>query len=465
MPRTQRARPADRAAALALASLLAGAATSGQAGVDWVWSGAVTSQAAVVKARVPAGSTEARLWLGATPTLEGARRILPAGDGRPAPDGLATFLLEGLRPDTSYHYVVEVDGRRDEDHAGDFRTFPRGPASFRVAFGSCARTGSNHRIFDTIRTLLPLFFLHMGDFHYENIPGDDRERFGRAFDEVLASPRQAALYRSVPIAYVWDDHDYGSNDADGSSPSRPAALWAYDTHVPHYPFAGGSGGRARTIHQVFDVGRVRFLMIDVRAARDHVEMPDGPDKSLLGEEQRRWLLGELENAAARDGLLVWVNPVPWITRAARGSSHGWEPYGYERRLLADRIDSLGLTHRLLMLSGDAHMVAIDDGSHSNYAGGKEGGKGGFPVIHAAPLDRYPRPKGGPYSHGYVARKRLFGVLHEKQFGLLQLQDDGSTIRARLSGHDSRGRQLDGMRLDLVCDPGCRVVEQVLERAD
>jgi len=142
---------------------------------------------------------------------------------------MVAFAFDRLHPDTLYHYVLEVDGRRDEGRNGRFRTFPVGPASSRTAFGSCARTGSNHRIFDTIRGLEPLVFIHMGDFHHENIPDDDRGRFSRAFDEVLTSPRQAALYRSTPIAYMWDDHDYGPNDADRSSPSREAALWAYVT--------------------------------------------------------------------------------------------------------------------------------------------------------------------------------------------------------------------------------------------
>jgi phosphodiesterase/alkaline phosphatase D-like protein len=459
MRRSQTLRSAHAVAAIALAVALATAATSGRAEVVWVWSGAVTSGSAVVKARVSPGAERVRLWLGDAPNLEEARELPSGGPGVPGPDGIVAFALEGLQPDTTYHYALEVDGRRDERKLGRFHTFPLGPASFRIAFGSCARTGSSHRIFDTIRRLEPLLFVHMGDFHYESIPDGDRGRFSRAFDEVLTSARQSALYRSAPIAYMWDDHDYGPNDADRTSESRNAALWAYDRHVPHYPLTDGAEGTVETIQQAFDVGRVHFVLTDVRAGRDPVDEPDGPGKTVLGESQRRWLLEQLESAAARDGLLVWVDPVPWITRAAPGSAHGWEPYGSERRLIADRIEALGLTHRMLMLSGDAHMVAIDDGSHSNYAGGREGGPGGFPVMHAAPLDRYPRPKGGPYSHGFVARKRLFGVLQEKQFGLMDLRDDGSTIRVRLTGHSSTGRQLKGMRLDLECAPECRVVEE------
>ena len=73
-----------------------------------------------------------------------------------------------------------------------------------------------------IRRQDPLFFLHVGDFHYENLDGEDPEAYRQAYRDVLASPAQSALYRSTPIAYMWDDHDYGPNNSDRFSPGRRA---------------------------------------------------------------------------------------------------------------------------------------------------------------------------------------------------------------------------------------------------
>jgi hypothetical protein len=216
-------------------------------------------------------------------------------------------------------------------------------------------------------------------------------------------------------------------------------------------------GVVRTIQQAFTVGRVRFIMTDGRSERIPVDRPDGPEKSMLGKEQRAWLEKELSEASQKSyALVVWVNVVPWITKSARGSDHGWEPFSWERRYLADRIRELGLVERLLILSGDGHMVAIDDGTNSNYATRQEPGEPAFPVVHAAPIHRYPRVKGGPYSHGTYARKRLFGILQEKQFGLMEVEDDGKMLEVVLSGRNSRGQLLDNMRLVLKCDEaGCR----------
>ena len=37
----------------------------------------------------------------------------------------------------------------------------------------------------------------------------------------------------MPIIYIYDDHDFGPNDADGNTKSRNAASIAYHQYVPH----------------------------------------------------------------------------------------------------------------------------------------------------------------------------------------------------------------------------------------
>jgi len=101
------------------------------------------------------------------------------------------------------------------------------------------------------------------------------------------------------------------------------------------------------------------------------------------------------------------------------------------------------------------MVAIDDGSHSNFADDAPPGEPGFPVMHAAPFDRYARHKGGPYSHGITGRRVLFGLLQIQQFGLAEIVDDGNVLEIALSGRDEDGDLLKGMSLRLRCDAaGC-----------
>lgn len=439
------------AAPFAIATIVK--AQAGGSAVGWAWSGSVTTTTATVKARIRGTPLDLHVLVDTDRQFRGARRVPATGSIRPNDSGIATFALEGLTPNSHYFYAVS-DG--DERLAvGELTTFATGAMSFQFAAASCAggnmlRSISNHPIFEGIATRRPLFMLHMGDFHYSNISRNDVAAFRRAYDGVLTQPKQSALYRRTPIVYMWDDHDFGPDDSDRTSPARDAARLAYDENVPHYPLATHEG-RVTTIQQEFTVGRVRFLVSDLRSERDPIGQPDGPRKSMMGATQREWLFAALQRAAA-DGvpLIFWVSSVPWITRTGNRND-GWQPYAWERQAIADRLESLGLVQRTIMLSGDAHMVAIDDGTNSNYASAARPGERGFPILHASPLDRRPSIKGGPYSHG------VSDVNH--QYGWVEVQDDGTDVQVTLTGHDRSGRQLRGMRLQLLCRNGvCTIVK-------
>jgi phosphodiesterase/alkaline phosphatase D-like protein len=329
--------------------------------------------------------------------------------------------MDGLRPDTPYFWGVDVDGRVDPYRTGRVRTFPAGPASFSFAFAACARVGSNGSVFDAIRRERPLFYLAAGDLFYANIEQDAERRFLDQYDRALGAPAQDALYRSTPIAYTWDDHDYGGDGSGADSASRNAARAAYRDAVPHYPLSAGPSG---AIYQAFTVGRVRFLLLDTRSER----RPE--DGTMLGAAQRRWLQRELLSGRGRHPLTVVVSSVPWIDRASSGAD-SWAGFAAERARLS-RFIARHRIEGLLMLSGDAHMLAIDDGSHSDYSGT---GRASFPVMHAGALDRRGHAKGGPYSEGAFPGAG--------QYGTVAVQDRGDRLDVRLTGRDYSGRRIVG----------------------
>jgi len=436
----------------------------------WVWSGAITTTSAVIKGVHDGRGPRPSVEIATAPDFANAIRLeavaTPAPTRREPAREVLGFTATALTPATRYHYRY---GSTEAGWlTGQFTTFGQGSYSFSVAFSACAGgTGlsssiSNARVFDAIGQLAPTFFIHMGDFHYRNIGSrcapDCNDDFRRAYDDVLTQPRQASLYRQLPIVYMWDDHDYGPNDSDRTSPSRDDSRRNYLAHVPHYPLVGDGAEARGPIQQTFDVGRVRFLVTDLRSERDRWDgRPTPIGLSMLGATQRDWLLRELERS--RDAaLVVWVSTVPWITtreeRPDRVSEHGWGPYRDERREIANAIARLGLDKRLVMLGGDAHMVAIDDGTNSNYA--DDASTRGFPVVHAAPLDRRTSLKGGPYSHGYSRQNG--------QFAVMTVDDDGETISVAFRTYVERGgvaTPLPGLTLDVRCAAGeCRVGNEV-----
>lgn len=371
-------------------------------GARWAWVGAVTPTAAIVKARFPGDTAEPLLL---TPSGVVTLRLAPARV-EPVADGvIATYVLADLAPATVCRYRVGgLEGR--------FRTFPAGPASFAVAFGSCARTASEHPVFAAIGRREPLLFLHTGDLHYEDLQATDPGSHLAVLDRVLGARPQAGLHRATAFNWIWDDHDSAAKSPDTPA-HRAAALRAYRLAVPHYPHS------THTLGHAFTVGRVRFIVTDARSGRDRAR------GTMLGDAQKAWFKAELRAAATSAALMVWVNSVPWIAPERAGADH-WGGFAAERRELAALIEELG-PGRLCMLSGDAHMLAIDDGRHNRYG---PSARPSFPVFHAGALDQHGSVKGGPYSRGTFPGGG--------QFGLMQVIDEGGeTIRVVWTGRNVR----------------------------
>ncbi len=394
--------------------------------VMWVWSGAPAPDGARVTARLRDPSADAVLVVADDPGLAvGTRRIAADAVGR---DGaVRSFAVTGLRPARTYHYAVEVDGALDRVRAGLLRTMPAGPASFTIAFGGCARRGSNGAVFDAIRREDPDLYLVLGDMFYADIAEDDIDLFRDEYDLALTRAAQQALHLQAPTAYMWDDHDYGPNNSGADSPSRDAAWASYRENVPHGPLPGGAA--AGPIQQAFTIGRARVVMMDLRSVRSPAAAPDGPAKSMLGPGQRRWVEAQMRRARAAGRLLVLVSSVPWISAPSPGADD-WAGYADERARLSRMIARTGVS--AVILAGDAHQVALDDGMNSDYSGT---GRAAVPLLHGAALDRHGELKGGPYSDGVFPGGG--------QYGVLSVEDDGSRLRVTLRGMDWEGRRLVG----------------------
>ncbi len=380
--------------------------------VRWAWTGGVTSTTANVVARVEGAEAVAlvvRAELDAA-TDRGARVT-----ATPAGDDTFRFALSGLEPDRRYTLRLEADA--EAVWTGALRTpVEDRPLSFAFVAGSCAQTGSAHEVFETMKRHDPRVFVHLGDLHYEDIDEDAPARFSAAYDLVLTSPTQSSLMSEVPVAYVWDDHDFGRNNSDRTSTSKRAALDAYRKHVPSHALV-----EDHAIYHAFTIGRVRFLMTDCRSQRT----PRGVAhryRTMLGKKQKAWLKQELLDSKGRYPLVVWVSPVGWIGRTLDDDS--WPGYPSERVELSLFLAEHGIDN-VLMLAGDAHMLAIDDGTNNRYA---NNGRAGFPVFHVAALDQVGSEKGGPYSHGVR--------IGRGQYGLIEIDDRVHEVTVRLTGRDA-----------------------------
>ena len=388
--------------------------------VEWMWSGGVTPSSVTVVARTSSDAGAVRLVVGTNKDLAVAVRSDPVASEADT-QNVVRLEVTGLAPDTDYYYAIELDGLLDTARVGRVTTFPVGPASFTFTVSADSRTGSNGLVFDAVRRTDPLLFLNLGDFFYGDVDRNDPGLYRRQYEANLTAPAQAALYAGAPIAYTWGDHDYAANDGDSTAVGRPSALAVYRQYVPHYPLREGDDS---PIFQAFTVGDVRFILTDNRSARDPVGTED---RVMLGAEQRRWLVAELAQAD-RYGLVVWGNADPWVD-APDPTEDTWAGFAGERVTIADALARHDVDN-LLMVSGDAHMLAWDDGTNTDYSTDRVGG---FPLLQAAALDRRPSVKGGPYTGPVLPGGG--------QFATVRVQDDGETVRVTVVGRNYLDEEL------------------------
>ncbi len=401
----------------------------GGSAIEWAWVGAVTPTTATVTARVRAELDVDNI--GVEP--DGSWAV----EYRGARGDLARFTLTGLTPASPCVLRLPAVGGAATAEIR-FTTFPVAPTEVCIAVGSCASTGSRAGVFDRIAesSPKPAVFLHLGDLHYENIRSSDPAAFHAAYDTVFASAPQARLFGSLPIAHVWDDHDFGPNNSDSGSPSLRAAQTAYREVEPHYDLpAPGTELGPGPVYQRFTIGPVLVVLTDTRSERSPAAIGTKrrSARRIMSERQQEWLVDQVRSARADPDceLVVWACSTPWI---GRGKDQDiWEGFEAQRRALFDQLRPIGMP--LVFAAGDAHMIGIDDGTNT----APDETDRGFPVLAAASLDRRSSVKGkGGYT---VGPTKGFG-----QFGTIRVRTTPE-LTVTLAVHDR-----DGAVQALVVDP-------------
>ena len=373
----------------------------------------------------------ARIWLRASDMLpvqiEYARDSTFGDARRSAPlrvtderDRTGVIILDDLEPDSRYYYRVLVDGSRDR-YLEDLEPFrlatapdPSRPGAFRVAFGSCARyqEAARQPVWDAVARSAPDLFIWLGDNIYADSldPGVLRENYRQQ----RSVPEFQQVGRNVPQLAVWDDHDYGLNNHDRTSPIKEQALTAFRENWanPAYGREGTPGVFFR-----YSYAGVDFFFLDCRYHRAPNSEPDGPDKTMLGAVQLDWLKAKLANSTAPFKLLV--SGSGWTTAKGAGGD-SWASFLHERDALFEYIRHEKISG-VVLLSGDTHVGEVNAIPWSEH--------GGYDLY-----DLVSSPLAQPPSQSWVLRKpeiRLRIPYNERNnFGQIDFELDGSVPRMR-----------------------------------
>jgi alkaline phosphatase D len=246
----------------------------------------------------------------------------------------------------------------------------------RVAFGSCANQDKDQPIWDAVNAVEPDLFIFLGD----NVYGDTRDMqvLQAKYAALAAKPGFRQLRDRTPIVAIWDDHDYGENDAGGEFPMKEESRRIF---CDFWGEAVDSPRRSRSgIHASYRFGtdqrRVQVLLPDLRFNRTPLERRDlgdldydrwaarleaagravpgpydrNPDRSasMLGDAQWRWLEAQLavdaEVRILASSLQVAADFPGW---------EAWANYARDRERLIEAI-RMQRADGLFCISGDTH---------------------------------------------------------------------------------------------------------------
>lgn len=261
--------------------------------------------------------------------------------------------LTGLTPGTRYHYGIFASGFTGERGGFFFITEPLGPARFKVGVSSCMN-GENTPsqpsfsiMHEQLNTGEPNLQLILGDSMYTTQNPPTKDHFWFKQFQQRQVPEFANVYRAFPTFAIWDDHDYGPNDEDGSYGQKDVARSAYAALWPHPEFAGdGIYHRFTWGGDVDAVDGVEFFMMDDRWGRDCPKnMPAGYAAKMYGATQFDWLKAQLRASKATFKVIV------------NGSTLGSSCWGSQRAQLFDFI----VNNRIggvLFVTGDIHRSQV-----------------------------------------------------------------------------------------------------------
>jgi alkaline phosphatase D len=297
-----------------------------------------------------------------------------------------------LRPGRAYWYRFRAGGQLSPTGRTRTAPHPHGKGgSLRVALASCQNW--QHGWFTPYADMVaqdPDVVVFVGDYIYESSPSATAVRrhegtgepytlvqYRNRYAQYRTDPDLAAMHASSPWVVTFDDHEV-DNDWAGEIPQDPAnqphdafvarltaAYQAYYEHMPVRASAIPNGPHIQ-MYRRFEFGRLaRLNVLDTRQYRsDQVttqEAAQNPALTMLGAEQKQWLLDGLHDSPARWNLIasqIMMAETDILLGAGKQWFYdAWDGYQVERNQFLGEFQSV---RNPVVLSGDRHLTMISD---------------------------------------------------------------------------------------------------------
>ena len=236
----------------------------------------------------------------------------------------------------------------------------------KIGFGSCLNQNKPMPIFDPIKSEKVDLFLMIGDNVYGDSKKEDLEELKLAYK--IQKKNFQMMNLDLPFQAIWDDHDYGLNDAGIEYPFKQKSkeLFLDFWNVPSDDVRRSREGLYFDLIYEINNKTLQILFLDTRTFRDNLKPSNNigekgkeryipnTDSSLtiLGINQWSWIKKKLDHKV---DFRVIVSSIQFLP-----VGHGWESWNnfpYEREKLIEMIDETNL-NQTLVISGDRHRAGI-----------------------------------------------------------------------------------------------------------
>lgn len=295
----------------------------------------------------------------------------------------------------------------------------------RIAFGSCAHQDKDQPMLEVAARLKPDVFVFLGD----NIYGDteDMDVLKSKYTKLGNKKEFQQLWDSTRVLAVWDDHDYGENDAGRHYPYKEPSkeifldFWKVPANSERRQHKGIYG-----VEELEKNGKViQFILLDTRTFRDDLiwrteadknfkndyKPNTSPDSTFLGEAQWAWL----------ESVLTQPADVRIIASSNQFSHsyNGWESWTnvpHEQQKMIDLIKKTK-ANGVVFISGDVHWGEIS----------KMKIEGGYPIYDVTSSGiTEDWDKIEPNDH------RIGEAIPQNNIGLIELQEKDGELELHLN---------------------------------
>lgn len=279
--------------------------------------------------------------------------------------------IEKLDPKKTYRLlVVNKRGYKTIDWRV-FKTLETGKSQARFIVGSCmsdshAFEHARAKIWDQMLTHNAEFLILLGDQVYVDDFDFVKRNEVSEFDiwtRYIDSFRKIPLFQNrqlIPIFSTWDDHDYGTNNADKTFKSKAAAKMIYTAFFGGEPIKDVVSLSQEGVYLSFNGFNQKFVFMDDRYFR---EPSSANPYGQWGKQQHQWFANQLKTATTP----VWIaNGGQFFTNATFVKKEDGTQKQINETFIKDHpahfnqllTDIKQAAYPVLFLSGDIHYSEI-----------------------------------------------------------------------------------------------------------